>query len=89
MSKNKVQISEDKARKIAVGATVGGVLLIIFLIVILIIQFVQIGVRNSQRAQLEDEIARYEEMINHDQNDLTYYRTQEGLYYLARKEGWR
>lgn len=89
MSKNKVQISEDKARKIAVGATVGGVLLIIFLVVILIIQFVQIGVRNSQRAQLEEEISRYENMIESDQTDLDYYRTQAGLHYLARKEGWR
>lgn len=89
MSKNRVKISEDKARKIAVGATVGGVLLIIFLTVILIIQFVQIGVRNSQRAQLEEEISRYENMIESDQTDLDYYRTQAGLHYLARKEGWR
>ncbi len=89
MSKNRVKISEDKARKIAVGATVGGVLLIIFLTVILIIQFVQIGVRNSQRAQLEEEISRYEDMIESDQTDLDYYRTQAGLHYLARKEGWR
>ena len=41
-------ISEEKAKRIAVGATVAGVLLIIFLVIILIVQFVQIGVANGK-----------------------------------------
>lgn len=84
----KVHISEEKARRIAVGATVGGVLIVFFLIVVLIIQFVQIGVRSSEKADLESEIALYEELIASDSYNLEYYKTQEGLRYLARKEGW-
>jgi len=89
MSKGHMRISEEKARRIAVGATVGGVLLIIFLAVILIVQFVQIGVRKSRRAELDQQIEQYEQMIDSDRQDLEYYETQAGLFYLARKEGWR
>ncbi len=89
MAKTKLNISEDKAKRIAVGATVGGLLIVLFLVIVLIVQFVQIGVRQSESARLDDEIARYEEMIESDQTDLDYYQTQTGLYYLARKEGWK
>lgn len=81
-------ISEEKAKKIAVGATVGGVLLIIFLLVVLIIQFVQIGVRNSEKARLKEEIARYEQMVDESREDLRWYKELDGLWYHARQQGW-
>ncbi len=85
----KEKISEEKAKRIAVGATIAGVLLIIFLIVIVIVQFVQMGVASSKKDQLDERIGEYERSIEQGQNDLDYYRSGEGLYYYARRNGFK
>lgn len=82
-------VSEEKAKRIAVGATVAGVLLVLFLVVVLIIQFVQIGVRNAEKKRLEAEIARYEEMIEKGEKNLEYYSSSTYLDLKAREWGWR
>ena len=82
-------ISEEKAKRIAVGATVAGVLLIIFLVIILIVQFVQIGVANGKQDRLNDLIGEYEQQYAQSQNDLDYYKSGEGLYYYARLYGFK
>lgn len=87
--KEKTPMSEAKARKLAVGATVAGVLLLLFLIIILIVQFVQIGVARAEESELEEQIEKYEELIERDTADLEYYRTQEALYRLALARGWK
>lgn len=89
MSKRGEGISEEKAKRIAVGATVAGVLLIIFLVIILIVQFVQIGVANSKKDQLDELIKQHESYIEQGQNDLNYYKSGEGLYYYARQYGFK
>ncbi len=89
MSKKGEGISEEKAKRIAVGATVAGVLLIIFLVVILIIQFVTIGVANSKKEQLNDLIDEYEQSIEQGERDLNWYKNGEGLYWYARRNGFK
>lgn len=81
--------SEEKMKRIAAGATVAGVLLGLFLIVILVIQFVQIGVRNAERARLNEGIGRYQEIIEHDKKILEDYLEGDALYYEALRQGWR
>ena len=81
--------SEEKKRRIAVGATVGAVLLIVFLLCILIIQFVQIGVGNARQKRLDEEIQHYEQLIREGEEDLEWYKKGNGLYLTARKYGWR
>lgn len=88
MEAKKQPISEEKATRIAVGATVGGVLLVLFLVVVLIIQFVQIGVQNRMEDELNKQISQLEQMISDGEKDLNYYEEENGLYYLARKHGW-
>ena len=88
MEAKKQPISEEKATRIAVGATVGGVLLVLFLVVVLIIQFVQIGVQNRMEDELNEQIPQLEQMISDGEKDLNYYEEENGLYYLARKHGW-
>ena len=85
----KENISEEKARRIAVGATVGGVFIAVLLIIILVVQFVQIGVGNSRKEQLDKEIEEYNRLISEKENDLEWYRSASGLYYTARQYGWR
>ncbi len=89
MSKKGERISEEKAKRIAVGATVAGVLLIIFLVIILIVQFVQIGVANAKKDNLDNLIDEYERAVEQGQEDLDYYRSGEGLYYYARQYGFK
>lgn len=88
MGKNREPMSEEKAARIAVGASIGGVLLVLFLLIVLIIQFVQIGVNRAEKARLEEQIAQYEQMIENDSKSLEYYETERGLYFLARQQGW-
>lgn len=77
-----------RAKRIAVGATVAGVLLIIFLVVVLIIQFVQIGVRKKEARELNQQIEEYEEKINEAEKLLDFYETEEGLRILALFWNW-
>lgn len=88
MSRGKKKISEEKARRIAVGATVAGVLVILFLIVILIVQFVQIGVKRSRKEQLDEQIREYERLIEEGNEDLDWYKKGTGLYWFARSYGY-
>lgn len=88
MSK-KERISEEKARRIAVGATVAGVLLIIFLIVLLIIQFVQMGVGNSREKKLAETEKEYSERIAAAEDNLDWIVSGNGLYLMARQYGWK
>ncbi len=87
--KKKSGISEEKARRIAVGATVAGVLLVVFLIAVLIVQFVQIGVANKRISDYQSQIDEYNEMLEGDREDLAFWKTQPGLEYLASQQGWK
>ena len=80
---------QDKMRRIAVGATVGGVLLIVFLVVVLIIQFVQMGVKSSEEAELRGNIEKYEQAIEADSKELDDYKYGSRAYYDALMRGWK
>lgn len=82
-------LTDEKMRKIAAGATVAGVLLVLFLVIILIVQFVQIGVANRRRAELEATIAQVEEDIRNGQSDLESMQAREELIKRAMELGWK
>ncbi len=84
----KRKMSEEKARKIAVAATAAGVLIVLFLAVILTIQFVRIGVANAERRRIENEIERYEQLLEEKERDIDYYESELGMYHEALKQGW-
>lgn len=88
LEEDKTVRSEEKAKRIAVAATVAGVMLIVFLVIILTIQFVQIGVRNRRLRELDRQKALYEQMIDENGADLEFYQTERGLYYLALQQRW-
>lgn len=80
--------AEERNKRLAVALTVAGTLLVLFLVIILIIQFVQIGVRNARIERYNEQIKEYNRIISEDQKDLEYYMTEEGLYYLALENGY-
>ena len=79
----------DKMKRIAVGATVGGVLLFVFLVIVLIIQFVQIGVNNAEIGELEQKIQEYREQTKYEEDILKEYSDADTLYREAVKWGWK
>ena len=76
-------------RRIAVGATVGGVLLIVFLVVVLIIQFVQMGVKSSEEADLRENIEMYKQAIETDSKELDDYKYGNKAFYDALAREWK
>ena len=86
--KRGARLTEAKVRKIVTGATVAGVLLIVFLVAILIVQFVQIGIVNQKRAEYDALIEQYNEMIESGENSLELLELEETLRSLAMENGW-
>ncbi|MDE6059192.1 MAG: hypothetical protein K2G44_04035 [Clostridia bacterium] len=87
-SKEKTPMSEEKRKRIVAAMTAAGVFLIIFLAIILAIQFVQIGVKTSQKKKLERLRDEYVEQSQEAERDLEYFKSLEGLEYLALINGW-
>lgn len=86
--KRGARLTEEKVRKIVTGATVAGVLLMVFLVAILIVQFVQIGIVNQKRAEYDALIEQYNEMIESGENSLELLELEETLRSLAMENGW-
>ena len=86
--KRREGITEEKMRKIAAGATAAGVLLVLFLVVILIVQFVQIGIANRRNAEYQDAIDTYTQLLNEGNNRLDLLQQEETLRELAIQRGW-
>ncbi len=86
--KAKEPMSEEKKKRIVVAMTAAGVFLVIFLAIILIIQFVQIGVKKSTERELQQQLEILKNKIDADEKDLEYFQSLEGLQYLALINGW-
>ena len=80
---------ETKAKKIAISATVAGVLLMVFLVIFMVIQFAQIGVKRGEKKRLQSEVDRYERMNSETEKDLDFFQTEEGLRMLAVMNGYK
>lgn len=79
---------EEKTKRIAIAAIVAGVLVVLFLVAVLIVQFVKIGVANAERARLQAEIEHYEQLVEQQREDLEYYESELGMYHQALEQGW-
>lgn len=86
--KNARSANEEKLKRVAVGMTVAGVLLVLFLLIILIIQFVQIGVARAQTREYEKQEQYYKTENEKLEKNIDYYESEEGLYWLAIHQGW-
>lgn len=84
----KEQEIDEKKKRMAVALTVAGTLLFLFLLAVLIVQFVKIGVGNARLKELNEKQESLEQMNSEMEKDLEYYLTEQGLYLLAREQGW-
>ena len=81
-------LTEEKMRRIASGATAAGVLLVLFLVIILVVQFVQIGIANRRSAEYDDAIRQYEQLLQNGEATLETLQAEETLRELAIQNGW-
>ncbi len=89
MSNQKWLMPEEKAKRIAVGAIVAGVIVVVFLLAVIISQVVEIYVAKKEQARLEQEIDRYEQLIEEGNRDLEYFESELGMYHQALEQGWK
>ena len=83
------QVAAEKNKRVAVGATAAGVLLLVFLVIVLVILFVQIGVKKAEIRRLEAKQAEFAKLVEDGEKDLEYFETENGLYDLALQKGWK
>lgn len=87
MSKG-TSMSEEKAKRIVIGATAAGVLLVIVLVVILVVQFVQMGVRQRKLDEIKTAQETYRQKLESRERDLEWYESWFGMYNEALKQGY-
>ena len=73
----------EKKQKIAIATTVAGVLLGVFLLIVLIIQFVQIGVKNNRKRELDRLIAEQQNTLDGKEADLDDLVNGFGMFWAA------
>ena len=78
-------MTENKLRRIVTAFAVAGTCLLMFLIVFIVVQLVQIGTLNSREEKLEKEISELEQVIAKGGTDLEYYESE---WYLQ-NEAWK
>ncbi len=76
-------IHAEKTRRIAIGTTVAGVLLLVFLLIVLIIQFAQMGVKNSEKRELDRLIEEQQQSLAGEEADLDDLVNGFGMFWKA------
>ena len=81
-------MTQEKMRKLIVACAVAATLLLVLLLGVLIYQWIKIGVYNSRIKEIEQEIARLEEMNDQDKTTAEYYESIMGKEWLAFQNGF-
>ena len=81
-------MTEEKMRKTITASVVAGTMLLIFLLAVLIYQWITIAVYNKRIAKAEEENKRLESVIEEQNYDLAYYESVMGKEWLAFQDGW-
>ena len=76
-------MTQDKMRKLITACVVAATSLLVFLLSVLVYQWITMGVQARREKQLKEEIAAYEEMLETAENDLEYYQSETYRSYKA------
>jgi hypothetical protein len=76
-------MTQEKLRRVVTAAVVAGTTLFVILLSVLVYQWITIGVYNDRIDKIEQENQRLEENNAQDQEDLDYYLTDMGKFWLA------
>jgi hypothetical protein len=81
-------MTEEKMRKTITASVVAGTMLLVFLLAVLIYQWITLAVYNKRIAKAEEENKKLEEVIEEQKFDLEYYQSVMGKEWLAFQDGW-
>lgn len=83
------EMSEEKMQRTVVGITVGGTVLFLILLMIVIFQFICMGVKTTEINRLNDEIRQATEIKETLQQNLEYYKSDYYKQQIARAHGYQ
>lgn len=81
-------MTEEKAKKVIVATTVGAILLLFILISIMVYQMISIKVEKNRIKYLEDQILKYEALIDSGEETIEIRKMKEWIEREARKLGY-
>lgn len=87
-SKSRAKMTESKAKKLIVATTVGAVLLAAILLLLLVYQIIKINTDRRNVAELEREIARYEELVEEGEDEEALRELKWWIERRARELGY-
>lgn len=82
-------MSEEKRNRLAAAITVNVILLIAILAIVVICQMAAISHKKAEQARLVAEIEQYEKAKEAGEDELEYLKSEEYLYDLLIKRGYR
>jgi F0F1-type ATP synthase membrane subunit b/b' len=68
-------MTQEKMRKLITAFVTAGTALLVFLLSVLVYQWITIGVNARREKKIRAEIASYEELLANAENDLAYYES--------------
>lgn len=80
-------MSDEKIKKVAVGAIAGGTVLVLVLMAVLLYQLIAMWVTSARIDTVKEEIAKTEQTIAQMEGDLGYYKTDDYKERAARQHG--
>ena len=81
-------MTQEMLRRVVTAAVVAGTTLFVVLLSVLIYQIAVISVYNKRIAKIEDQNAALEQSIANKEEDLEYYSSELGKFWLAMEEGF-
>ncbi len=81
-------MTEEKMRKVITASVVAATALVVFLLAVLVYQWITLGVLNSRKAKLVEENEKLMEQIEKGGETAEYYESVMGKEWLAFQEGF-
>ncbi len=81
-------MTQDKLRRIITACVVGATTLLVFLLGVLIYQWITLGVLNNRIAAIEEETKQLEEVIARGEEDAAWYESDIYKDWAAFEEGF-
>ncbi len=82
-------MTQEKMKRTVIASVVAATLLVVVLIAVLIYQIVSVSVQKKRISKTEEEIARLQETIDKQENDLDYYLSLIGKEHLLYANGYK
>ena len=81
-------MTQEKMRKVITASVVAATTLVVFLLAVLVYQWITLGVLNNRKAKLEQENTVLQEQIEKGGETAEYYESLMGKEWLAFQEGF-